>query len=131
MSNTTITCLLQSQNYTCLISDGKHQTFADEPASLGGVDKGFTPNALLAASLASCTTITMKMYVDRKGWPIQNLSVKIEEKMFGEKLHLHRKIQFNSNLDSAQISRILKIADKCPVHKTLSPTVHITTELMD
>ncbi len=130
MANSIINCTLQKENYTCHINDGKHELIADEPVSLGGSDKGFTPNGLLASALAACTTITLKMYTDRKEWSIANLKVKTEEDSLDGQLHLHRKISFKSNLGEKEIDRILKIADKCPIHKTLSPTVKITTELV-
>lgn len=129
MVNRKITCELQSQNYTCHISDGTHVIKADEPTSLGGADEGLTPNALLASALASCTSITLKMYADRKAWQIDSLLVTIEEKSNPESLLLHRIIKIESSLDSMQLERMMKIADKCPIHKALSPAIVISSEL--
>lgn len=124
---------------TDIIASG-HSLIADEPESLGGTNQGATPYDYLMASLGACTSITLRMYADRKEWPMEAVTVRLRH----EKLHakdcaacesesgkvdrIEREIQFTGPLDSEQIERLLQIADKCPVHRTLhSETVVETT----
>jgi len=118
----------------------KHHVTADEPATYGGTDDGLTPYQLVSAGLGACTSMTIRMYARRKKWPLTHVSVDI---MHG-KIHatdceqclteagridqFRRVITLEGELDSAQRQRLMEIADKCPVHRTLESVVEIVTE---
>lgn len=115
-----------------------HQLLADEPRSVGGTDKGPTPYGLVSAGLAACTSMTIRMYARRKGWPLDHASVDVSHaKMHqpdadadGGKIdRFERVIHLRGDLDDAQRQRLLEIADRCPVHRTLEAVSEITTAL--
>ena len=103
-----------------------HQLVADEPTDLGGDDEGPSPQELLAASLASCTAITIEMYARRKGWDIGPVEVECEyvpaERGCPTKFRLD--FRFPSGCTEEQIERLRVIAAKCPVHRTLEGEVY-------
>lgn len=121
------------------ISAGDHQLVADEPAAVGGADSGATPYDLLLASLGSCTAITVRMYAERKGWPLRHITVRLRhrrihatdcldcETRIGELDHIERELQFDGELTDEQRARLLNIAEHCPVHRLLHSEVHIST----
>ena len=104
---------------------------SDEPESSGGKDLGFSPKELLAASLASCTGITLRMYANRKGWDLTDIKVEItfETDSVDNKFKIIRNIILSGSLDDSQKARLLNIADKCPIHKIITNPIEITTEL--
>jgi putative redox protein len=103
----------------------QHRLLADEPAEVGGDDGGPTPQELLAASLAACTSITMQMYADHKGWEIGPVEVECEyeppEK--GAPTNFRLIIRLPSGCSEEQVQRLRVIATKCPVHRTLAGEV--------
>ena len=103
-----------------------HQLLADEPTDLGGDDEGPSPQELLAASLASCTAITIEMYARRKGWDIGPVEIECEyvpaERGCPTKFRLD--FRFPSGCTEEQIERLRVIAAKCPVHRTLEGEVY-------
>jgi putative redox protein len=107
------------------ISIGKHQVVADEPEDQGGTDDGPSPQELLAASLASCTAVTMEMYADRKGWDIGDVSVDVsyEPAQRGSPTRFEMEVRLPKELPEEQRERLLQIAAKCPVHRTLEGEV--------
>lgn len=115
------------------VQSGAHHLLADEPKSFGGSDKGLTPYGFLSAGLGACTSMTIRMYARRKGWPLTSVSVDISHDkahVDGQKIdNFHRNITLHGDLDADQRARLLAIADKCPVHKTLEAQATITTEL--
>ena len=104
---------------------------SDEPESSGGKDLGFSPKELLAASLASCTGITLRMYANRKGWDLTDIKVEItfDTDSVDNKFKIIRNIILSGSLDDRQKARLLNIADKCPIHKIITNPIEITTEL--
>lgn len=103
---------------------------ADEPEDLGGKDLGFSPNELLASSLAACTSATLRMYADRKKWDLQEIKLEVELTAGKDQpATITRKLELTGNLDEDQRARLLDIANLCPVHKMLSNPIKITTEL--
>jgi len=105
---------------------------ADEPISKGGKDTGFSPKELLAAALAACTSATVRMYADKKEWALQEIKLEIDlERDEGQnKTVISRKIELVGDLDETQRTRLLRVAESCPVHKILSNPIEIHTQLV-
>jgi len=116
--------------YAQRLSDGRHELRADEPASLGGGDTGPTPHELLLMALGACTAITLRMYAARKGWPLDDVSVDLTHERVATNTppeRIGRRIALVGALDAEQRARLMEIADKCPVHRTLTGNVKIET----
>lgn len=124
--------LTGKEKYRTQVTTASHTIVADEPMELGGKNTGMTPGELLCGSLASCTSITLRMYVDRKEWPVENIvvDVTLEDEDKSNPV-LARTVTVNGNLDDQQQSRILSIANACPMHKLLSRGIEIRTEVRD
>jgi putative redox protein len=124
------------------ISAGQHRLKSDEPASAGGTDTGATPYYLLLAALGSCTSITLGMYARRKGWPLEDITINLRHSKFHTSDcvdcetkdvmldRIERDIHLTGPLTPEQKSRLLEIADKCPVHRTLTSTIQIKTRVV-
>ncbi len=122
-------------------SGPRHHAVADEPASYGGTDRGMSPYGFVSSGLGACTSMTIRMYARRKKWPLTGITVDVcHDKVHAQDAGLasdgkvdqfRRKIRLQGPLDSAQRAKLLEIADKCPVHRTLEGSAHITTELLD
>jgi len=127
--------------FTTQMKVGNHYMIADEPIDVGGNDFGPSPYELVSAGLSACTAMTIQMYAKRKGWQIDNIEVHTSysrthaadcEDCEAENTKIdtfHREIKLTANLDEKQQKRILEIADKCPVHKTLHSENQVITEL--
>jgi len=111
-----------------VLNIGRHQLLSDAPASFGGEDSGPEPHDLLAASLAACTALTVTMYARRKGMLLDDVRVRIEHGQKEGAYVFQRHIEFVGQLDGDARARLLDIANKCPVHKTLSGAIRIETE---
>ena len=108
-------------SYTQAVTAGNHTLTADEPLDKGGLDKGPNPFEFLLGALGACTTMTIRMYADRKGWPVEKVSVKLThskvEEMGNEIVDvITRDVTLEGKLDDEQRQRLLEIANKCPVH---------------
>src|SRR4051794_12380633 len=93
---------------------GPHRLPADEPVESGGDDTGPAPHELLEAALGACTSMTVKMYADRKGWPLRAAAVRVRLEKQGDATTLHRSVTLEGDLDDEQRARLLEIANKCP-----------------
>jgi putative redox protein len=123
--------------YTQQITAGQHRLVADEPRPIGD-DAGPTPYDLLLAALGTCTSMTLRMYADRKGWPLERVRVTLRhlakdcadcETSVGFIEQIDRDIELTGDLDDTQLERLRHMADRCPVHQTLTSEVHVTTSL--
>ena len=111
------------------ITDGRHTWNADEPARLGGQDTGPGPYELLASSLGACTSMTLRMYANKKEWPLDHVTVTVEHEKVDNSDVMRRHIKVSGQLDEGQTQRLLEIANRCPVHRTLSPAIDISSEI--
>ena len=127
--------------FTNHVIAGRHVYRADEPVAAGGLASGFSPYEYLSAALGACTSMTLRMYADLKKLPLERISVEVKH----EKIHavdcaecetkegrldrLERVIRLEGDLDEAQRAKLLEIADKCPVHRTLHSEVVVTSTL--
>ena len=109
---------------------GPHKIISDALPSEGGQDRGPSPHEYLAASLGFCTTITLEMYAKRKGWPLENTEVEVMIQETPGKATFERKIHLVGPLDEEQKKRLFEIAERCPVHKTLSSQITIQSTLV-
>ncbi|MBW1295904.1 bifunctional alpha/beta hydrolase/OsmC family protein [Aquimarina litoralis] len=137
-----VASLGNDEGYTTQMKVGNHYMVADEPETVGGNDFGPSPYEFVSAGLSACTAMTIKMYVSRKGWDLKNVEVHTSY----DKRHIEdcencedptakidtfdREIKLEGDLDEKQIARILQIADKCPVHKTLHTETQVITKLI-
>jgi putative redox protein len=124
------------------IEVGRHALLADEPVADGGTDTGPNPYDLLLAALGSCTSMTVALYARRKQWPLQSVTVRLRH----SKVHaadcescashaarldrIERDIELIGALEPEQRARLLEIANKCPVHRTLTSKIDIRTRLV-
>ncbi|MEO8070588.1 MAG: OsmC family protein [Acidobacteriota bacterium] len=123
------------------IAAGRHIITADEPVTRGGSDTGPSPYQLLLAALGACTSMTLTMYAERKGWPLERVTVSLgHAKVYADDCaqcesegsridRVEREIELDGDLSDEQRQRLLEIADRCPVHRTLQATVDIRTRL--
>ncbi len=123
-----------------------HHLFADEPKSYGGTETGPSPYDFVSIGLGACTNMTLRMYADRKGWDIGNVIVVVDHVKIhakdcatcaddtksgaGKIDQFHRKITVKSGLETEMMQKLLEIADKCPVHKTLHSNAQVTTSII-
>jgi uncharacterized OsmC-like protein/fermentation-respiration switch protein FrsA (DUF1100 family) len=125
------------------VSIGPHQMLADEPVAAGGEDTGPGPYDFVLAGLGACTSMTMRMYADRKSLPLERVTVTLKhskihaqdcaecETREGMLDQIDRIIAMEGNLDGEQRRKLMEIADKCPVHRTLTSEIHIVTRPAD
>ncbi len=111
--------------FTQEVTIRQHELTADEPSDQGGDDEGPSPQDLLAASLASCTAITMEMYANRKGWDVGEVTVSVdyEPAQRGSPTRFNMVVRMPKELPEDQRQRLMQIAAKCPVHRTLEGEV--------
>ena len=124
--------------YTQEITAGRHRFPADEPPPIGD-DAGPTPYDLLLAGLGACTAMTVRMYADRKAWPLERVRVFLRHKRIhaedcaecetvkGWIAHIDLDVELTGDLDDTQRQRLLDVAERCPVHQTLTSEVNIAT----
>jgi uncharacterized OsmC-like protein len=127
-----------------LVRVGSHCLFADEPEGSGGGDLGPSPYDYLLAALGACTSMTLRLYAEQKKWPLQGVSVALSQQRIhaedcadceqsgtGRITEITREITLTGDLSPEQRSKLLEIAEKCPVHRTLTGEIKIRSRLRD
>ena len=121
------------------IEIGPHRLKGDEPAAFGGTDTGPSPYDFLLAALGTCTSMTISLYARRKGWPLEDVTVSLHhskihatdcaecETKVGRIDRIERQIQLTGALTNEQRAKLMEIADRCPVHQTLTSEINIRT----
>jgi len=129
------------EGYRTAIESAGHALVADEPVAVGGTDAGLSPYELLSSALAACTSMTLQMYARRKEMPLEEAAVRVThtrihaedcahcETRVGRIDRFERTITLVGPLDAEQCQRLLEIADRCPVHRTLTGEIEIVTAL--
>lgn len=130
-------------NFAVAAGNGRHGWIADEPVAVGGDDSGPSPYELLVSALGACTAMTLRMYARQKGWPLEAVRVRLRH----ERVHatdcadcdrsgarvdrIERLVSIDGPLDADQRARLLEIADRCPVHRTLEGRIEVVTRAVD
>lgn len=120
-----------------VVSGPRHHTVADEPVAFGGTDRGMSPYGFLGAGLGACTSMTVRLYARRKGWPLAHIRVDVTHDKIhaqdagggGKADQFRRQITLEGDLSDEQRAKLLEIADKCPVHRTLSHGASVQTDV--
>jgi len=119
-------------NFATEIVAGNHRLIADEPVAAGGGDTGPAPKEILLSALGACTAITLRMYAQRKQWPLAEVAVELSfgEGSTNDATIIEREVRLVGELDEDQRQRLLQIANSCPLHKILTGSVQIPTTLV-
>jgi putative redox protein len=137
----TVTVHGRAAGYAQQIAVGRHRLTGDEPHSAGGTDTGPSPFELLLAALGSCTSMTVALFARHKGWPLEAVTVRLRhstinavecqdcETKGGQIDEIHLDVELVGALSDEQRARLLAIADKCPIHRTLTSELHIQSRL--
>jgi putative redox protein len=126
-----VTALNTKDNLQAKIGTLSHEFIADEPLEHGGQNEGPNPEELLASALAACTAITLRMYINHKKISVEDIHVEVNLEFNKEEntTTFDRKIRIDGEYDEAILTRLIAVANACPVHKALSATILIKTEL--
>ena len=131
-----------SGDFAEIVRSGQHVLPADEPVAVGGTDTGPGPYQYLLAALGTCTAMTLRMYARQKKWPLEKVTVRLShakihaadcaecETKEGKIDRIERSLEVEGPLDQTQRQRLLEIADRCPVHRTLTSEIIIQTKLV-
>jgi len=114
--------------YVNEVTMGSHTLISDEPERLGGDNLGPNPFDLVGAALAACTSMTIRMYAERKGWDVQNLTVLVDHQRDRGHDTFTRSISFDGDLDQQARERLINISYQCPVHRIMEGSATILTE---
>ncbi|MGZ3757467.1 MAG: OsmC family protein [Mucilaginibacter sp.] len=115
--------------YKTTITSAGHTLVADEPESVAGGNTGMNPYSLLLASLGSCTAITLRMYIERKMWVINEVTINLELFTASTGTQITRKLSFDGVVSEEQKKRLVQIANACPIHKILVGNITIDTQV--
>ena len=107
------------------IEVGPHVLRSDEPVDAGGTDTGVEPQEMLLAALGACTSITLRMYAARKGWPLREARLSLTASTVDGVYVIRRQLTLEGDLDDDQLSRLEEIANRCPVHRAITGEVRV------
>ncbi len=118
---------ISKTNYTTEIVAGNHHMTSDEPLEAGGADAGPTPVQYLESALASCACITMRMYAERKGWPLEEVTVTMDHDSVNENREnvFVKSVDVKGDLDEQQVQRLIDIGGRCPVVRLISGSIRV------
>jgi putative redox protein len=125
-----VSAVIGKDHYKTEITTDAHKFLVDEPSDIGGTDLAPSPGDFLRTSLASCTAITLRMYIDRKGWNVDKIEVKVHTEEVDDKTIFHTSIDITGEVDPDQRKRLIQIAKKCPIHKLLTNPIDVKTEFV-
>jgi putative redox protein len=128
-----IEAVIGKDHYKTTVTNGSLEIVSDEPIDMGGTNKGFSPKELLYSALATCTCITLRMYADRKEWPLEGVKVSLlpdKKSDDGAALVFDLDIELKGLLTTEQKYKLIEISKRCPVHKLLTGSVQINTRLL-
>ena len=129
----TISATIGRDHYRATIHARHHTLHADEPESNGGADTAPSPSYILLSALAACKLITVRMYADRKEWPLESVSAELDMDVDRAarpmQTPIRCRLRFEGGLDDEQRQRLLDVADKCPTHRILTGEVEISSVL--
>ncbi|GAB4045186.1 OsmC family protein [Spirosoma litoris] len=128
-----VTARIERTPYETHLSTDSQVIVADEPSDMGGQDRGMRPGELLAGSLATCTVMTLRMYADRKGWPLDSAVAHVEysNDPITKRSLFVLKLILNGSLSEEQRARLVEMADRCPVHRALQNPIDFETILIE
>lgn len=138
-----VTRVSLSEGYRAEIKTRNHVHYTDEPVDAGGTDSAVTPMEMLLGSLGSCIAITMKLYADRKGWPLERVEIALESERFnaddypdyeGDERFIHEireSLVIHGPLDEKQRERLIDIATKCPVARLIATPTFWKQEVLE
>jgi putative redox protein len=127
----TATAIVESKTgYAQNIRSGRHRLTADEPESAGGTDTGPSPFGLLLSGLGACTSITLRMYAQKKGWELGEIHIALRHYEEGDASRIEREIRFSAPLTAEQRTRLLEIAEKTPVTRAVAKGAPIETRMV-
>jgi putative redox protein len=136
-ANRWVTVTVGPHGFRSEASAGRHNLVIDEPVAVGGTDEGPTPYEYLLTALGSCTAMTLRVYADRKGWPLESATVQLRSGNSHEKdceecatkkvgiAHIERRVLITGHLTDEQRTRLLEIADRCPVKQTIERGIQV------
>lgn len=123
-----VSAIIGKIDYQVTLNALHHDITSDEPIEKGGGNTGMNPYHLLLSSLGACTAITLKMYIRRKEWPVENVTVNLSISTENGNVTIVRNIIFEDTIPEEQQAQLLHIAELCPVHKILTGHINIITQ---
>jgi putative redox protein len=126
---TSVQAQIGRSHYRTVVKIDDHTLISDEPVTIGGMNEGPHPHGLLLASLGSCTAITLRMYIERKMWVVDDITVNLQLFEVDGTTVIERQLRFRGELSDEQKKRLVQIADACPIHKILTGKITIDTSL--
>ncbi|WP_345952437.1 OsmC family protein [Mucilaginibacter sp. PAMB04168] len=121
------TTTIGRSQYQTIANSGNHSIIVDEPAELNGSDTGMGPYGLLLSSLGSCTIITLRMYIERKMWVVDEIKAELEIYAVNDGHLIETSLSFKGDLIAKQVERLLQVAEACPIHKLLAGNIAMKT----
>lgn len=126
---TSVHTQIDRSHFRTVVKIDNHTLISDEPVAVGGMNEGPDPKGLFLASLGSCTAITLRMYIDRKMWVVDTITIDLQLLQIDGVTSIETQLNFKGELSDEQKKSLVQIADACPVHKMLSGKISIETSL--